>query len=157
MEAEVLSLILTMSQAPGLKDIPAYVMASPIRHQDRWSLLISSNLPEKKKLADIQAAIRKAMDSVPAIALLQARGALFAQRFQLPDFAALRKQAKDSQYAHLVEANWAMQCGYACIRLGVPLDRVEAQYHNLAPDRIGKLVTECCKPELCFSLRLTEK
>ena len=92
------------------------------------------------------------------LAKAQVRGSMFADRFaRLPDFAAQRQEVANPRIRDLVEAHFAMQCGYASTRLGVPIAEVPATYRALDGARIAALLTKSCGADSRHSARISRR
>lgn len=159
-EAEVMAQLLTMAcfQSPTFAKIPGRAGVGAVIRGGRRFLLFSCNLPAKTKLAALQDAIRSAVERTPRLAKAQVRGSMFADRFaRLPDFAAQRKEVQNPRIRDLVEAQFAMQCGYACTRLGVPIADVPATYRALDGARIAALLTKSLGAGSRHSARISRR
>ncbi len=159
-EAEVLAQVLTLAcfQDRTFADIPGRAVAGSVTRGGKRFVLLSCNLPKATKLAGLRNAFRSAIKRAPMLARLQVRGASLADRFgKLPDFAAQRQQVENPRIRDLIEANFAMQCGYACARLGVSIADVPTKYRALDDKRIVALLTEGCSADARHSVRISKR
>jgi predicted Zn-dependent peptidase len=156
-EAELLSQVLTMScyQHRFFRDIPGRAVASSVTYQGKRFVLLSTNLPADAELAEVQAALRAAVKRASRFAVARRGGDAMANRFvKRPDFVAQRKRIENPRLRGLVEANWAMQCGYASTRLGLSIDAVPAAYRRVRGGRIAAILAKGCGPGARHSARV---
>ena len=159
-EAEVLAQVLTLAcfQNRTFEDVPGRAAAGSVTRGDKRFVLLSCNLPEGTETEALSDAFRTAIERAPLLARFQIRGSVFADRYgTLPDFAAQRQQVENPRIRDLIEANFAMQCGYACSRLGVAVAEVPAKYRSLDVKRVIALLTESLRPEARYSARISHR
>jgi hypothetical protein len=156
-EAELLSQVLTMScyQHRFFRDIPGRAVAGSVTYLGRRFVLLSTNLPADAELAEVQAALRAAVKRASRFAVARRGGDAMADRFvRRPDFVAQRKRIENPRLRGLIEANWAMQCGYASTRLGLSIGAVSMAYRRVRGGRIAAILAKGCGPGARHSVRV---
>jgi len=156
--AEILAQVLTAAcfQTGALSEIPGRALVGAVNHGGVRCVLFSCNQPKGTGIDDLQAAFRSAIERAPTLARFQVRGEMFARRYGVtPDFEAERKRVADPRMRDLIEANFAMQCGYSCARLGETITDVPAAYRALDREQIGALAKQCCRSESRYSASIS--
>lgn len=150
LEAQTVAQMLMMAtyQQPMLKKLPGYCAASHVRAGERNYLLVSCNLPKDQAVAELRAAIVKACASAARLLRFQVRGALVVkQLLTVPDFAKQRKMVRNPRFRDLIEAQFAMNIGYACVRNGLAPEELQAAHVALDGVKLAKMLTEAIQAD----------
>ncbi|MCA8957871.1 MAG: insulinase family protein [Planctomycetes bacterium] len=144
-EAEVLATLLTTAcfGARAFRDLPGRALASALSRGGRRYLMVSATPSRELDDAALHREIDAAAARLPGLAMMQSGGMLARLVDPVPDFAAQRRAVPNARSREMVEAQFGMQCGYAVIRLGVPLDRAAAEYRAVARARLVALAKTC--------------
>ncbi len=148
----------TCYQRPALREIPGFGVAAYVRSGTRGFLLLSCNLPEGTAVEDLRAAFRRGLSAAGPMLRMQIRGGMLSrQLLTVPNFAAQRQQVKNPRFRDLVEAQFAMNIGYACVRSGLTFDQLGAAYAKLNGARLAKLLAAAAAPERRVSVVIDRK
>ena len=129
-------------QVPELRQQGVQSLASlDYRQGQRRLLAISTFLPEKANLEEVQGHIATAIAKAPNEFLArQVVAQMVTQLAVLPDFAKLRKGLANPKLAELLEANLLLQLAMQEQSLGVDLADLSKTYQSVTFDQIESLV-----------------